>query len=208
MSLIDALNWRYAVRSFSEQQLEDAQVQQLLEATSLSASAYGLQPYRIFAVSSKSLRDKLLPHSYGQNKVSDCSHLLVFSVSTKPVTELVDDYFQQLGSVRQETLEQHKGYAEHMKSALGGMTSQAQLQWAHEQAYIALGTLLTSAAMLRIDTCPMTGIERQGFDEVLGLARFAQTTSFVCALGYRHPDDQAANKAKVRVPLSELVAWQ
>ncbi|WP_102798031.1 NAD(P)H-dependent oxidoreductase [Bowmanella denitrificans] len=208
MSLIDALNWRYAVRAFSEQKLDDMQVLQLLEATSMSASSYGLQPYRILVVQNDGLREKLLKHSFGQNKVKDCSHLLVFAVTTKPVIGLVDEHFQRVSSIRDEAIDQYVGYANHMKSVLGGMNEQAQRQWAHEQAYIALGTLLTSAAMLRIDSCPMTGIDRQGFDQELDLARFQLTTSFICTLGHRHPDDLAASKAKVRVPLSDLVDWQ
>ncbi len=207
MSLLEALNWRYAARAFSEQQLDDEQVRQLLEATRLSASSYGLQPYRILVIASRQSREKLLPYSFGQTKIRDCSHLLVFAASTLPIDQQVDEYIHRLADIREQSAELHQGYASHMKSALGSLSLDKQHQWAHEQAYIALGTLLTSAALMRIDSCPMTGIDKAGYDEVLGLADKNLTTSFVCALGYRHIEDQSAQQAKVRLPLSSLVAW-
>ena len=95
--------------------------------------------------------------------------------------------------------------SDHFKAALAVMTEQQRQEWAHQQAYIALGNLLTCAALMKIDTCPMTGFEREGFDKVLGLAGKGLTTSVLCPIGKRHPDDTSASMKRVRFDQDELV---
>ncbi|WMO16492.1 nitroreductase family protein [Pseudoalteromonas piscicida] len=50
------LNWRYAVRKFSEQTIAQDKVDKLIELTGLSASAFGLQPYKIIQISKQSIK--------------------------------------------------------------------------------------------------------------------------------------------------------
>jgi nitroreductase len=42
-----------------------------------------------------------------------------------------------------------------MKGNLGGRTPEELATWTGKQAYIAMGQLLTVAAELKIDACPM-----------------------------------------------------
>jgi nitroreductase len=79
------------------------------------------------------------------------------------------------------------------------------VHWAAKQAYLALGNLVTSAALLGIDTCPMEGIDPTVYDEVLALQHSGYQTAVVCALGYRHPGDRYASRAKVRFPAQEII---
>ena len=205
MAIIDALTWRYAVRQFANQRLEDRQIEALLTATRLSASAYGLQPYHLLLLESADIRQQLLPHSMGQDKVVASSHLLVFAAHTHIGDQTVDRYLDKLATVRQVPLAELAPYADHMKTALAAMSAAEQQEWAHQQAYIALGTLLTSAAALGIDTCPMTGFDRAGYDAVLDLPAQGLTSTAICALGVRHPDDQTARLPKVRFDDHEMV---
>ena len=92
MNVINALNWRYSVKSFSEQKLQQWQLRELLEATRLSPSSYGLQPYKVIVIESKSVRQRLLPFAYGQEQVIKSSHLLVFAARTDIGSHLVSDY--------------------------------------------------------------------------------------------------------------------
>ncbi|MGD8812457.1 MAG: nitroreductase family protein, partial [Thioalkalispiraceae bacterium] len=92
MNVIEALNWRYAVREFSPERIDDMKMQELLTATRLSASSYGLQPYRMIVIDDINIRRRLLKHSLGQQKVVDCSHLLVFAAQDNIGDEMVDSY--------------------------------------------------------------------------------------------------------------------
>lgn len=205
MNIIEALNWRYAVREFSSERIDEQKLQELLNATRLSATSYGLQPYRMIVVDDRAIREQLLPYSYGQQKVVDCSHLIVFAAQTQIGDEMVDRYIQSVAGTRAKSVEELTGLSEHMKSVFAGMSGVQKKEWAHQQVHIALGTLLTAAAILQIDTCPMGGIESTGYDQVLGLGEQGLETSVTCALGVRHLQDSNAHLRKVRYDLSEMV---
>ena len=203
--LENALNWRYGVKQFSDQKISGDKLKALLEATRLSASSYGLQPYKILVIESQALRERLLPYSYGQDKIANSSHLVIFAVDKQIGDNTVDRYIQKYTQVCDVPIAQLDDYSAHMKSALNAKTAMQKSEWAHQQAYIALGNLLTSAALMQIDSCPMTGIDNQGYDKVLGLNEKGLTTSVICPLGYRHIDDQQAQNTKVRFDYDEIV---
>ncbi|GLX79628.1 NAD(P)H-dependent oxidoreductase [Thalassotalea insulae] len=205
MNLLSALNWRYAVRKFSAQKVPQDKITTLMEATRLSASSYGLQPYKVLVIKSHSIRQQLLAHSFGQDKVVNCSHLIVIASQTNIGDHTVDSYLDRYLATTKQPAESITGYSNHMKSSLEKMTKQQQQEWAHQQSYIALGNLLTSAALLQIDSCPMTGFDRDGYDQVLNLKQQALTASIICALGYRDAQDLAASRTKVRLDYQEMV---
>ena len=70
---------------------------------------------------------------------------------------------------------------------------------------IALGNLLTSAALLGVDACPMEGFVPAQYDEILGLNQMGLTSISLCALGYRLPTDPYAGAPKVRFPKHQVV---
>jgi nitroreductase len=78
-------------------------------------------------------------------------------------------------------------------------------RWSSNQLYIALGNLMTSAALLGIDTCPIEGFSPAEYDRILGLEGTPFRTRVVCACGYRADDDKYATLAKVRYPAAELI---
>ena len=205
MSMIEALNWRYAVKQFSEEKIPPSVLEELLQATRLTASSYGLQPYRLVVVENELIRKKLVAHSYGQDKVYKSSHLLVFAVRTDVGDAMVDSFIDHHAKVTGQSINALKNYSDHIKSAIVHKSPEQRLQWAHQQAYIALGNLLTCAAMLRVDTCPIGGFQPLGFDRELGLEEHNLTSSVICARGYRDNKDAQATKAKVRLDINDLV---
>lgn len=205
MKLLNALNRRYAVKRFSDQPLEPEMLDTLLEATRLSPSAFGIQPYRLILVKNPVVRASLVHHSMGQDKVLYSSHLLVFAACTSVDAAMVDELVEQLRVQRGGHKGAYEGLAQHVKSYLNDMNATEKAVWAEHQLYIALGNCLTSAAVLDIDCCPMTGIDTKGYDRVLQLRQEGLRTVAVCALGQRHPEDMAAEQLKVRLPTDELI---
>ena len=64
-----SLNWRYATKKFNtEKQISDEDLNTLLEAIRLSPSSYGLQPYHVFIIKDKELREKLKTASWGHQR--------------------------------------------------------------------------------------------------------------------------------------------
>ncbi|MBW4934123.1 NAD(P)H-dependent oxidoreductase [Marinobacter sp. F4206] len=204
-SIHAALDWRYAVREFSPEKLSTQAVETLIDAARKSASSYGLQPYKMILVESDAVRRDLLPHSFGQEKVLDSSHLVVFAADTAIDDQTVDRYVEQYLKVRGGSYEDIAGYASHIKQSLASKSPAGKREWAHQQAYIALGTLLTAAAVLQIDSCPMTGFDRQAYDQVLGLTERGLESSSIVALGHRSARDHSAGLAKVRFDYEDVV---
>ncbi|OAN93349.1 NAD(P)H-dependent oxidoreductase [Marinobacter sp. EhC06] len=205
MNIHEALDWRYAVREFSPEKLDAQTVETLVDAARKSASSYGLQPYKILVVESKAVRRDLLAYSFGQQKVLDCSHLIVFAAHADIGDHTVDRYVTQFVKTRGVPVEDISGYVSHMKQALAAKSRAEKQAWAHQQAYIALGTLLTAAASMRIDSCPMTGFDHRAYDEVLGLAELGLESSAIVALGYRSARDRSSGLPKVRFDYDDLV---
>ena len=205
MNIHEALDWRYAVREFSPEKLDGQTVETLVDAARKSASSYGLQPYKILIVESKPVRKDLLPYSYGQQKVLDCSHLIVFAAQTDIGDHTVDRYVAQLVKTRGVPADDISSYVKHMKQALAAKSREEKRVWAHQQAYIALGTLLTAAASMRVDSCPMTGFDHQAYDDVLGLAKLGLETTAIVALGYRSARDRTSGLPKVRFDYGDMV---
>ncbi|VAW52741.1 Oxygen-insensitive NAD(P)H nitroreductase / Dihydropteridine reductase [hydrothermal vent metagenome] len=205
MNLLKALNWRYAVKQFSNEKISAEELKELLNAARLSASSYGLQPYRITVVESKTIRGQLLPFSYGQDKIAQSSHLIIFAAHTQIGDATVNRYIDKYAKISNKPRSELSNFLDHMKLALAAKTPEQRQEWAHQQAYIALGNLLTCAAIMKIDSCPMTGIDSAGYDAVLGLNEKGLTTSVICPIGRRHHDDLQANNPKVRFDYDEIV---
>ena len=121
MNIIESLNWRYAVREFSDAIIAEEKLQQLLDATRLSASSYGLQPYHLLVIQSPSIKQQLVEVSLGQDKVANCSHLVIFAAHTNIGDATVDRYISAFSRTRGIEAVQLENMAQHYKTALANM---------------------------------------------------------------------------------------
>ncbi len=206
-NLLDALHWRYATKVFDAHKKISPELWDALEKTLvLTPTSFGLQPYKFLIVQDGAKRDALLPHSWGQKQVVDCSHYVVFLARTEMKEADIDKLIHRISQVRSLPADSLKGYRDVMLGALvtGGRASVA-FEWASRQTYIALGNLMTAAAILGVDACPMEGISPVDYDKVLKLEGTGYQTVVACALGYRAVEDKYASLAKVRYEVKDLV---
>jgi len=206
-TLLQALNWRYATKVFDPaRKVSEADLKVLLDSLVLAPSSFGLQPYRFLVVTDPQVRAKLREASWGQSQVTDCSHLVVFLARQKMTEADVDHLLQRIIQVRGGKVEDLAGYRSIMVGTLvSGPRSASVPEWSARQAYIALGQLMASAALLGLDTCPMEGFDPAKYDEILDLGNTPFRTVVVCPVGYRASGDKYASLAKVRFPAEELV---
>ncbi|MGB5204597.1 NAD(P)H-dependent oxidoreductase [Eudoraea sp.] len=196
---LESLNWRYATKKFdSQKQISEEDLNTLLEAIRLSPSSYGLQPYHIFIIKDMDLREKLKAASWGQSQITDASHLIVFANNTSFDTDLIDNYLTNVSDTRDIELNNLQPYGDFMKSKLIDLPDNIKETWTARQTYLALGNLLSAAADLKIDTCPMEGFEAETYNELLGLKDKRLNTSVVAAIGYRSEEDDTQHYKKVR----------
>lgn len=206
-SLLQQLNWRYAVKKFDASKKIDAKLwTSLEESLILTPSSYGLQPWRFLIIQDRPMREKLLAASWGQKQVIDCSHFVVFTALTKLEEKDIEYYFDVNSKIRGVSKEATIGYQKMMMGDLiNGPRSKIQHEWATRQAYIALGNLMTCAALIGIDTCPMEGIDPAKYNEILNLGSTTYRTVVACAVGYRSSEDKYAEAKKIRYEKSRLI---
>ncbi len=205
--LIERETWRYAVKRFdAARTITPNDWSTLEQVLILSPSSYGLQPYRFLVINDPALRKRLTAASYGQSQVAECSLLVVFTIRKNLDRAYVDRFIARTALIRKVTVESLAGYRSAIiKDLIEGPRHAWIDQWSARQAYIALGNLLTGAATLGIDACPMEGFDPVQYDDILGLPAQGLGAVVVCALGYRSADDHHAHDAKVRFAAEDLI---
>ena len=204
--LLEQLNWRYATKQFDpNRKIGASDWTTLEEALRLTPSSGGLQPWKFVVVTDPAARAKLRLASYGQPQITDASHLVVFTAKNNFSEADVDAHLQYVARAQGVTVE---SIAQFRGMLVGGivqaMDETARNAWARNQAFIALGNLLTSAALLGIDACPMEGFDRAQYDEILGLKAKGYSSAVIATLGYRLPTDKYAGAPKVRFAREQI----
>jgi len=205
MSVIENLEWRAAIKSFDPtKKLSAEQLDQLLTAVRLSPSSAGLQHYKILVVENPEIREKLREAAHGQAQLTQSSHVIIFAAETNVDSDYVKKYIDLIAKTREIGREHLEAFEQAILNAVNNQTEDQKIIWAAKQAYIALGVLLTAAAEMHIDACPMEGFLAGKFDEILGLKELGLTTAVIAPIGFRSDEDVYSKLAKVRKPKEEL----
>lgn len=196
---IQDLNWRYAVKKFDiNRELEASQIAIIKDAFCLTATSYGLQPISLVVIKNKSLQRKLVKHSFDQSQIQEASHVLVLCIHTKIDEAYISEYYDLVKKVRGLTDEILNPFKEALNTNFENMAINEIQAWSKNQAYLALGNLLTVCAAEKIDACPMEGFDSKAYDEILELKKKGLSSVLVLPIGYRAGDDQFASFKKVR----------
>lgn len=206
MTSLEALKWRYATKKFDANKIvTPQQIEVLKEAFNLTPTSYGLQPIKMLVIQDKQLQQRLREVSYNQEQVSSCSHLLVFCIEKEINHEFIINNFKRIKEVRNTPEETLAPYREFLIKDFSSKTEDQKTAWAKNQAYLALGNILTVCAYEQIDACPMEGFVQEKYDDLLQLNKQKLTSCLVLPIGYRAEDDKFASFKKVRRPLEEVV---
>ena len=80
--------------------------------------------------------------------------------------------------------------------------------WSSKQCYIAMGNMMTSAAMIGIDSCPIEGYHRDSVEKILADANLLDKSKFtvacMTAFGYRKNEPK---RAETRQSMEEIVTF-
>ncbi len=206
MALIDALKWRYATKKMNGQAVPQEKVDYILEAAKLAPSSSGLQPYKIFVITNKELKDKIRSVSFDQSQVTDASHVLVWAAwdgySLEKISAVFDRTIAERG-IPANAMDEYK-------QRLWGMYEPLGQEWhanhAAKQAYISFGVAIAAAAEQQVDATPMEGFIPAEVDKLLGLSELGLKSVLVLPIGYRDDaNDWLVNLKKVRTPQDEFI---
>ncbi|WP_196889899.1 NAD(P)H-dependent oxidoreductase [Aureivirga sp. CE67] len=206
MNIIESLKWRAAVRNFdSSKKVSTENVNALVEAGNLTATSMGLQPFKIIVLHNEEIQKELIPYSYNQKQVGEASHVLIFAIETNVNQQTIDNYLERHIEVRNVEASSLENYKNSMSNYLSMMDEETKKTWATKQAYIALGTVMTAAADLKIDSCAMEGFDPEKYQEMLGLKEENLLPVVVLPIGYRSEEEMMAGLPKVRKALENFV---
>lgn len=206
MNIIESLQWRYAVKKFDKEKfLSQKQVETLKESFNLTATSYGLQPVKLAVISDKNLQKELVAHSWNQSQVFDASHLIVICVPKEYSKEEVEKYFNLVQKIRNTPDAVINPFKKFLTAEIEKKSQEELLVWNKNQAYLALGNLLTVCALEKIDSCPMEGFVPEKYDEVLQLHEQNLTAVLVLPVGFRAEDDYMKDLKKVRKNMDEVI---
>ena len=173
--ILESLKWRYAVKKYDPtKKVSDEDWKTLEEALLLAPSSMGMQPYKFIVVKDPETREQLKAASYGQTQITDASHLVVFAYKETLTDDDADRLLDRISEVRGTPRESLADFESSVRSAAkraveGGYAD----TWNSRQAYIALGFLIETAAMMGIDATPMEGFDPAAYNEILGLEGYS-----------------------------------
>lgn len=201
----EAMEFRHACKVFDDtKKISDEDMNYILEAGRKSPSSFGMEPWKFLVITNEELKAKIRPFCWDQVQITSCSHLVI-------VLAAIDSVKVESGLVRtklgrkgfpDEKLEFYVGiYGSHLKDVLS--SDDNIYSWTARQTYIALGNMMTAAAVKGIDSCPVEGFEKENVEKVLGLDTTKFQVSCVLPFGYRLNDQST----QVREPLENIVEF-
>ena len=182
---MEAMQFRHACKRFRDEKIPAEQFDEVLEFGRMSPSSFGMEPWRFIVIEAEGLKAKLRPLCWDQPQITECSHLLVITAdneSVLPGSDYVETMFKRRG-LPKEALECYlEVYKNHMSPQFH--SREAVEAWTHKQCYIAAANMMTGAASLGIDSCPIEGFEKEKVEKALELEK-AFSVALIVAFGYR-----------------------
>ena len=185
MSLIEALNWRYATKKMNGNAVPQEKVDQIVEAARLAPTSSGLQPFNVIVITNPELKEKIAPIAFGQQQIIDCSHLLVFAAWDNYTEENIRAVFAHANAERGLPASATADYENRLIEAYTNKTPEENAHHAAKQSYIGFGMAIAEAALLEVDATPMEGFDAAALDELLGLKKLNLRSITLLPLGYR-----------------------
>ena len=204
-TFMEAMDFRHACKFFDEtKKVSDEDINYILEAGRKSPSSFGMEAWKFLVITNEELKAKIRPACWDQVQITSCSHLVIILAgidSVKPESGEVARKFKRR-EMPQEKLDFYLGlYAGHLKDTLS--SNENIYSWTARQTYIALGNMMTAAAVKGIDSCPIEGFEKEKVEEILKLDLSKYQLSCIVPFGYRINEQST----QLREPLQNVVEF-
>ncbi|RNC87949.1 MAG: NAD(P)H-dependent oxidoreductase [Winogradskyella sp.] len=214
--VLNAFQYRHACKEFdTSKKVSEEDINFILKTGNLSPSSFGFEPWHFVVVQDEELRELLKPVAWGAPLKLDTASHFVLGLSMKaPMTKWDSDYIMHMmEDVKQfpkDVIEMYsKFYREFQERDFDLDTEKKLFDWASKQTYIALANMMTSAALVGIDSCPIEGFHQVKTEAVLqekfGIDTTKYGLSYMVAFGYRKAEPP---HAKSRRDFSEIITWK
>lgn len=213
-AILDAYMFRFACKKFiADRIIPEGDFNTILEAGRMSPSSFGFEPTHLVVVQNPELREKIKEAAFNQLQITTCSHLVLI-LTRKPVemtanSDYLRGFLKKVKHMNEPDIDGMMKYfylfeKENFKLI---EDDRYMFDWASKQAYIILGNMLTTAALLGIDSSPMEGFNPEEIQKILKEDMYIDTDKFgisvIAAFGYRDMEQPP----KTRETMEEFVTW-
>tara|TARA_R110002124_G_scaffold49420_2_gene144903 strand:- start:13 stop:687 length:675 start_codon:yes stop_codon:yes gene_type:complete len=213
--IIEGFKFRHATKEFdSTKIISKDDMQFILETAHLSPSSFGFEPWHFIVVQDKQLRELLKPVAWGAPlKLDTASHFVLGLAMKAPMVKhdaaYIHTMMNEVKKMPAEVVEMYsKFYREFQERDFDLDTDKKLFDWSSKQAYIALGNMMTAAALTGIDSCPIEGFHQQEAEALLkekfGVDTDKYGLAYMVAFGYRKADPV---NLKTRRNFADIVSW-
>ena len=220
--IMEAFESRHATKSFDVQRkIGDDEFNTILEAARLSPSSFGFEAWQMLVIQTPEKRELFSEFSWGASgafngtdgQLKSASHFIIFLAHT-------DVTMKHNSAYQQKFMKEVKQFPDEVMGFINQAFEKFQQQdfkligeekitdWSGKQAYIALGNVMTAAALMGIDSCAIEGFDLEQATTVLkeqfGIDTKSYKPAVMVALGYRENEPEFA---KTRRPMDQVVSW-
>ena len=184
---LKAMDFRHACKAFDDtKKIEEEDLKFILEVGRKSPSSFGMEPWKFLVIQNEELKAKVRPFCWDQVQITSCSDLVILLArieDVKPESGIPAQKFARR-KMPQDKLDFYINvYASHLKETLS--TDENVLAWTARQCYIAASNMMTAAASIGIDSCPIEGFEKENVEKALDLDTSKFQVAMVLPFGYR-----------------------
>ena len=202
-SFLKAMDFRHACKVFDEnKKISKEDLNFILEVGRKSPSSFGMEPWKFLVIQDADVKAKVRPFCWDQPQITTCSDLMIVLArieDVKPESGIPEKRFARREMPQEKRDFYLNLYANHLADTLS--SDKNVLAWTARQCYIAAGNMMTAAASIGIDSCPIEGFEKEKLEEALELDTSKYQVAMVLPFGYR-VNEQSTQQ---RLPLEEVV---
>ncbi len=213
---LEAMKFRHATKEFdATKKISDEDFNTILEYGILSPSSFGFEPWKFVVVQNENLRAKLKDFSWGaQGTLPTASHFMIILARKDKGMKYDSPYIKHMmNDVKQfpeDVQEIYSGFYEKFQKEDFKLLDnpRTMFDWSVKQTYIALANMMTGAAYMGIDSCPIEGFDADLTEAFLRDDLGVDTGEFGAAVmvcfGYRK---DAPKHEKVRQDINTVTSW-
>ena len=205
MNFIDIMDYRHACKEFdNSKKINDEDIHTILEVARKSPSSFGMEPWKFLVITNEKLKEDIRPLCWNQVQITSCSHLVIVLAKiqdVKPSTGVPLKRFSRR-EMPQEKLDFYIDlYSKHLNTTLS--SDENIYNWTSKQTYLAAANMMTCAASLNIDSCPIEGFEKENLEELLDLDTSKYQVSIVLPFGHK----KNSQSKQLRLNFDEVVEF-
>ncbi|MDD0822918.1 NAD(P)H-dependent oxidoreductase [Mannheimia sp. AT1] len=209
--VLNAFHYRASTRSYDgSKKIPTDDFNYILELGRLSPSSVGSEPWQFIVLQNPELRQAIKPYCWGIPTMETSSHIVVILAKKNACynTEFMAESMRRRGVTEEQmevTINKYREFQENDSKVLE--SERSLFDWCSKQTYIALGNMMTGAALIGVDSCPIEGFDYEKVNQILADAGLFDLNewgiSVMCTFGYR---DKEIRK-KLRKDFDEVVKF-